>query len=69
MIDHVPPSEFPTRHYTAVAVPSAFAKVIVEAAAKNGVLFEDQLLSWAQAGAEHARLCGPKTTRTTRRPK
>lgn len=64
MVDHEPPKEFPSVHYTAVAVPTSFAQVIVEAAAKAGVLFEDQLLTWAQMGAEHSRLCGPKQTRT-----
>ncbi len=64
MVDHLPPPKFPAVHFTGIAVPADFARAIVAAAAKNGVLFEDQLLSWAQAGAEHSRLCGPKQTRT-----
>lgn len=55
-IAHTPPAEYPPHHYTGVAVPSDFARVITAAAAKDGVLFEDQLLKWAQAGAECSRL-------------
>ncbi len=66
MVDHEPPAPFPSVHFTAVAVPANFARVIVDAAAKSGMLFEDQLLAWAQMGAEHSRLCGPKQTRTGR---
>ncbi len=69
MVEHDPPKPFPAVHYTAVAVPQDFARVVVEAAAKSGTLFEDQLLTWAQMGAEHSRLCGPKTTRTGRKSK
>ncbi len=69
MIDHQPPEDFPTRHYTAVAVPQDFARVVVEAAAKAGVLFEDQLLTWAQAGAECARMHQARQTRTGRKSK
>lgn len=65
-IAHTPPADFPPHHYTGVAVPSDFARVIVAAAAKNNVLFEDQLLMWAQLGAEHSRLCGPKTIKSGR---
>lgn len=54
--DHEPPKPFPVAHYTAVAVPVDFAKVVVEAAQKNKVLFEDQLLAWAQDGANCARM-------------
>lgn len=55
-MSHTPPKDFPVSHYTAVAVPADFARVVVEAAAKNGVLFEDQLLAWAQDGANCARM-------------
>ncbi len=66
MVDHEPPAPFPTVHFTAVAVPQDFARVVSDAAEKSGVLFGDQLLMWAQMGAEHSRLCGPKPTRTRR---
>lgn len=59
MIEHTPPKDFPPHHYTAVAVPSDFARVIVATAAKSGILFEDQLLKWAQMGAECSRLHQP----------
>lgn len=67
MSDIKPPRTWPTTHYVGLAIPMDFAKVVIEAAAKNNTLFEDQLLTWAQMGAEHARLCGPKTTRTGRK--
>ena len=66
MVEHTPPKMFPPFHYAGIAVPSDFARVISAAAAKDGVLFEDQLLKWAQMGAEHSRLCGPKTTKSGR---
>lgn len=43
-------------HYVAVSVPRDFADVILDAADKNGVLFEQQILAWAQMGAECSRL-------------
>ncbi len=69
MIDHEPPATFPAVHYTAVAVPSAFAHVIVDVAEKNGILFEDQLLSWAQAGAECSRMHQPDGKNKRRKTK
>ncbi len=56
MIEHERPKPYPHTHLTAVAVPTDFARVIAEAATKAGVLFEDQLLTWAQQGAECSRL-------------
>ena len=56
-IAHTPPKDFPTASFTAVAVPSDFARCIAAAAARDGILFEDQLLRWAIMGAEHSRLC------------
>lgn len=50
------PAPFPTHHFAGVPVPSDFARVIREAAARNGVLFADQLLAWAQMGAECSRM-------------
>lgn len=56
MIEHEAPKPFPKTHLAGVAVPADFAKVVAEAAVKAGVLFEDQLLTWAQKGAECSRL-------------
>lgn len=69
MIKHETPRPFPHTHYVGLAVPADFAKVIADAALKADTLFEDQLLTWAQMGAEHSRLCGPKHTRTGRKNK
>ena len=60
MIDHVPPKPFPPTSLVGVAVPTDFNKVILAAAKKNGLLYEDQLLTWAQNGAECSRLHEPK---------
>ena len=57
---------YPPYHFVALSVPADFARVILEAATKNKILFADQLLLWSQAGAEHHRLCVPKQTRTGR---
>ncbi len=54
-LDHTPPAPFPKHHLTGVQVPSDFAQVIVAAAEKSGRLFQDQLLHWAQMGAECER--------------
>lgn len=59
MSDTMAPKSFPTYHYTAVAIPSDFARVLVASAAKSGILFEDQLLKWAQMGAECSRMHQP----------
>lgn len=56
LIEHAPPPAFPVVHYTGCAVPADFARAVAAAALKAGVLFEDQLLTWAQAGAECSRL-------------
>lgn len=56
LIDHDAPKPFPHTHYVGLAIPADFAKVVAEAAEKNDVLFHDQLLTWAQAGAECSRL-------------
>lgn len=66
MIDHTSPKDFPPHHYAGVAVPSDFARVIVASAAKSGILFADQLLKWAQMGAECSRMHQPKMTRSGR---
>ena len=44
-------------HLIGIAVPPDFAAVIVEAAAKSGNTFIDELLKLAIDGAEHRRLC------------
>lgn len=59
MIDHVPPKPFPPTSLVGVAVPTDFNKVILAAAKKNGLLYEDQLLTWAQMGAECSRMHKP----------
>ena len=56
MIEHTPPADFPATHLVAVSVPSDFARCIAAAAIRDGILFEDQLLRWAQMGAECSRL-------------
>lgn len=55
-IEHTPPKPFPLTSLVGINVPTDFNKVVVAAAAKNGVLYEDQLLMWAQMGAECSRL-------------
>jgi hypothetical protein len=56
MIEHVPPKPFPPTSLVGIAVPQDFNKVIIAAAAKDGVCYEDQLLKWAQMGAECQRM-------------
>jgi len=56
MIEHVPPKDFPSYHNLGLAVPGDLAKVIGAAAAKRDFLFADQLLHWAQVGAECERM-------------
>lgn len=60
LIAHEQPKDFPPYHYIGVAVPLTFARVISEVAAKNGLQFDEQLLKWAQMGAECSRLHQPK---------
>lgn len=59
-IEHVPPVDFPPTSLVGVNVPADLNKVIIAAAARNGVVYEDQLLAWAQKGAECERLHGSR---------
>ena len=59
-IEHTPPKPFPATSLVGVAVPMDFNKVIIAAAAKADICYEDQLLAWAQKGAECSRLHEPK---------
>lgn len=65
-IEHTPPKAFPATSLVGVAVPSDFNRVLITAAKKNDILYEDQLLKWAQMGAECSRLHEAKKTRTRR---
>lgn len=56
----VRPKPFPVTSLIGIAVPTDFNKVIIAAAAKNGLVYADQLLAWAQKGAECSRLHEPK---------
>lgn len=56
----------PLNHYVAVAVPPDFAKVIVDAAAKEGRTFSEQLLAFAISGADCARIHSKKEQHTRR---
>lgn len=67
MSEHTPPSAFPKYSFVGGAVPRNFSDVIVAAAAKNKTLYWDQMLAWAQMGAECSRLHEPKTTRSRRK--
>ena len=67
MIPHTPPKQFPLTSLVAVNVPTDFNKVIIAAAAKNGTLYQDQLLMWAQMGAECSRQHQPKGKNQRRR--
>lgn len=69
MSNHTPPKDFPTHHFCGVSVPYPLAQVIREAATKDNVLFEDKLLEWAQAGAEHSRLCRSAGESRRRKPR
>lgn len=66
MVDHIPPKDFPTHSLVGVYVPADFNRVLLDAAAKNNVLYQDQLLHWAQMGAECSRMHQPKTTKSRR---
>lgn len=55
-IEHTPPKPFPVSSLVAVNVPTDLNKVIIAAAAKAGICYEDQLLKWTQAGAECERM-------------
>lgn len=61
LIPHEPPKPFPSYHYIGLAVPLDFARVVSEVAAKNKRQFDEQLLEWAQIGAECSRLHQAKT--------
>lgn len=50
-----PPKSFPEFALVGLQVPYNFNKVIIVAAAKNGVVYGDQLLIWAVKGAECER--------------
>ena len=67
MIDHVPPKDFPPTSLVGIAVPADFNKVIIAAAAKSGICYEDQFLKWAQMGAECSRMHQPKGKNQRRR--
>ena len=66
-IDHVPPVDFPPTSLVGVNVPADLNKVIIAAAAKSGICYEDQFLKWAQMGAECSRMHQPKMTRSGRK--
>ena len=51
-------------HFVAVAVPPDFSKVIAEAAGREGVTYSAQLLAFAIAGAESARIHSKKEQHT-----
>lgn len=55
-IEHTPPADFPVTSLIGLNVPTDFNKVIIAAAAKNNVVYADQLLAWAQQGAECQRM-------------
>lgn len=63
MIEHIAPKVFPPSSLVGVDVPSDFNAVIIKAAARNGVVYADQILAWAQKGAECERLHGSKNNR------
>ncbi len=67
MIEHEPPAPFPTHSFVGGPIPTDFSDVIITMAAKNKVLYWDQLLMWAQLGAECSRMHQPKTTRSRRK--
>lgn len=69
-IEHVAPKDFPVSSLVGVQVPTDFNKVIVAAAARNGMAYADQLLLWAQKGAECERLHGSRPVKSgrTKRP-
>jgi hypothetical protein len=67
LIPHEPPKPYPLTSLVGVAVPTDFNKVIIAAAAKNDLVYQDQLLTWAMKGAEHERLCEPKTAKSGRK--
>ena len=58
-IDHVPPVDFPPTSLVGVNVPADLNKVIIAAAAKSGICYEDQFLAWTQMGAECSRMHQP----------
>ncbi len=58
-IEHTPPADFPVTSLIGLNVPTDFNKVIIAAAAKNGLVYADQLLAWAQMGAECSRMHQP----------
>lgn len=72
-IPHAAPKPFPPSAFVSIEVPLDFNKVIVAAAAKNStpdrtVSYQEQLLDWAQKGAECSRLHeGKKAGRTNRK--
>lgn len=69
MIEHAASRPFPASSLVAVEVPTTFNKVILAAASKNGLLYADQLLTWAIKGADCERQHEPKKTRAGRNRK
>ena len=65
----MPPKPPPINHFVAVAVPWNFAEVIVAAAARDGRTFTEQLLAFAVAGADCARIHNKKEQHTRRKRK
>lgn len=55
MIDHEESPPFPPTSLVGIAVPHDFNAVVIKAAAKNGLSYQEQILAWAQKGAEHER--------------
>ena len=59
----------PVNHFVAVPVPSDFSAVIVAAADRDGRTYSEQLLAFAVAGADCARIHGRKEQHTRRKRK
>ncbi len=66
-VEHVPPKNFPPASLVGLMVPTDFNKVIIAATKKTGLVYADQLLMWAQKGAECERLHESKTAKSGRK--
>lgn len=67
MIDHIASKPFPSSHLIGLQVPVDFAAEVVAAAERDGVLFEDKLISWARMGALCDRIHSPRSARGRRK--
>lgn len=66
-IEFTEPKPFPPTALVGLQVPYDLHRVIVAAADKKGIHYDEQILAWVQQGAECERLHGSKEKRSAGR--